>query len=148
MRVYRVLRRRIQSLINRNRKVFAFVEYFEKYWLFRPSQPVSMWNVYNVASHRTNNNLEGTHRRFLEIFGINLNLWHFAEFLQQYVHAKMLEERRHRQGQPPAKRLKKYRDQEERLATLKALYELSSKSVEDTVSFVGSVSHLFRHRIT
>jgi hypothetical protein len=143
-RVYRQLRLVIKDLIRTNTKVRAFVVYFETYWLFRPSLPVNVWNVYNVLSHRTNNNIEGTHRRFLTIFGVKANLWHFIELLQQYEHAKMLEEGRHRQGRPPTKRKKYYRDQEARLATLKALYQLSSKSVEDTVNFVGSVSHLFR----
>ena len=146
-RVYRELRRVVKNLIRMNPKVRAFVVYFERHWLFRPSRPVSVWNVYNVHSHRTNNNMEGTHRRFLDIFGVNTNLWRFVELLQQYVEAKMLEEGRHRQGRPPVRRRRYYREQEARLATLKALYELSTKSVEDTVNFVSSVSHIFRYRV-
>ncbi len=147
MRVYLVLKRTVMGLIRTNPNVKAFVVYFETYWLSRPSQPFSMWNVYNVHSHRTNNNIEGTHRRFLSIFGVNANLWRFIEILQKYEHAKMLEEERHRQGQPPTHRKRFYRDQEERLATLKALYELSPKSVKDTVNFVSSVSHIFRYQV-
>jgi len=53
----------------------------------------------------------------------------------------MLEKGRHRQGRPPDRRQKHYREQEARLfATLKALHELSAQSVEDTASFVSSVS--------
>ncbi len=50
LRVYLVLKRTVMGgLIRTNSNVRAVVVYFETYWLSRPSQPISVWNVYNVG---------------------------------------------------------------------------------------------------
>ena len=50
-------------------------QYFERQWLHRI--PLIMWNVYR-CNIRTNNHLEGWHRRFNGIVGkYHANLWQF-----------------------------------------------------------------------
>lgn len=111
----------------------------------RQSQPLTTWNVYDVLSHRTNNNLEGTNRLFLYLFGINLNLWQFVEVLQNLDEVKMIEEESHKRGHPPTKRWKEYRNREASLASMRALYELTGRTVDDTVNYISRVSSLFRY---
>ena len=106
---------------------------------------MTTWNVYDVLSHRTNNNLEGTNRLFLYLFGINLNLWQFVEVLQNLDEVKMVEEESHKRGHPPTKRKKQYRDREASLASMRALYELTGRTVDDTVNYISRVSSLFRY---
>jgi hypothetical protein len=139
--VYEALKAKIAALIRRNRKVRAFLRYFERQWMSK----VTIWNVYDVLSHRTNNNLEGTHRLFLTLFGISPNLWRFVEVLQSIDEVKMMEEERHKLGHPPTKRKRQYREKEESLAAMRALYEVTGKTVGDTLNYISRVSSLFRY---
>ena len=139
--VYEALKEVIAELIEANQNVRSFLQYFERQWMSN----VTIWNVYDVLSHRTNNNLEGTHRLFLTLFGISSNLWQFVEVLQNIDEVKMVEEERHKRGHPPTKRWKKYRDKEASLASMRALYELTGKTVDDTLHFISRVSRLFRY---
>ena len=142
--VYEALKEKITGLIAKEENVRSFLAYFERQWM---SKPVEIWNVYDVLSHRTNNNLEGTHRLFLTLFGISSNLWQFVEGLQNLDEVKMMEEERHKRGHPPTKRWKNYRDKEASLASMRALYEATGKTVEDTVNYISRVSKLFRYDI-
>jgi hypothetical protein len=143
--VYKALKKKIRSLLLRDPKVALFVRYFEKQWVYKRSLPRSAWNVYEVRSHRTNNNIEGTHLKFLSVIGVRANMWLFLELLQQYEEIKMLEEARHRKGFPPTRRRKKYRDKEARLASLRDLFEMSLKTVRDASNYISAVSKLFRY---
>ena len=143
--VYEALKAEIAGLIRRNQNVRSFLRYFESQWMSKPSQPLTVWNVYDVLSHRTNNNLEGTHRFFLTLFGISSNLWQFIEVLQNFDEVRMVEEERHKRGVPPTKRWKEYRETEASLASMRALYELTGKTVDDTVNYISRVSSLFRY---
>ena len=146
-RVYEVLKTKIRSLIRRSENVRAFLRYFENEWLNKQSQPLTVWNVYRLRSHRTNNNLEGTHFMFLALFGVRPNMWQFVEVLQGHEEVKMVEEERHKRGHAPSKRWKMYRDKEERLANLRRVYRLTNRNVIDTFNYVSSVSKLFRYNV-
>jgi hypothetical protein len=139
-RVYKALKAEIADLIAKNKKVRAFLRYFERQWM-----PLTACNVYDVLSHRTNNNLEGTHRLFLILFGINSNLWQFVEVLQNLDEVKMVEEESHKRGHPPTKRWKKYRDREASMVSMRAFYEITGRTVDDTVNYISRVSRLFRY---
>ena len=145
-RVYARLKAEISDLIRRSARVRAFLAYFEQYWLSR-QRSLTIWNLYGVLSHRTNNNLEGTHYLFLALFGLRPNMWQFAEVLQGHEEVTMVEEERHKLGHAPAKRRKEYRDKEARLKSLRDVYKLTNKSVTDTFNYVCSVSKLFRYNI-
>ena len=64
-------------------RIEEFVEYFESTWLVG-SFPLQMWNVHENQDYRTNNHLEGWHKRLKNLVGkAHPNIYEFVEVIKK-----------------------------------------------------------------
>jgi hypothetical protein len=112
-------------------------QYFERQWL--QQTPLIMWNVYR-CDIRTNNHLEGWHRRFNGIVGkYHANLWQFVKCLRDEQDATDLAEQQFAAGfqiARPTSRI--YRDVQNRIERLTQRY---TNGEANAVQFLEGVAH-------
>ena len=64
-------------------RIEEFIEYFESTWLVG-SFPLSMWNIHDNDEYRTNNHVEGWHKRLKSLVGkAHPNIYEFVEVIKK-----------------------------------------------------------------
>lgn len=103
-------------------QVRSLLDYYENQWLHNDSMPIERWSVFDRwdEAKRTNNNIEGMHRHYLEYFGLHSDLWTFIQTLRKSHEDKVSEELQFEfGGQPPARMSEADRRKETALSAFK-----------------------------
>lgn len=133
-------------------RVQPIVDYFEDVWVGRlqttgqrrqPTFLIPIWNMYHRTingERRTNNDVEGWHRRFQSAIGCkNPSVFKCIDALK--IEQKRHESRIHRlnSGEQPNPRKRKYRDLNDRILDLVTKYE-----ERERVSYLRGIAHNFQ----
>lgn len=123
-----------------------FLRYYEDEWLSNPDK-IRTWCVYDRGdlAKRTNNNLEGQHAQYLQWFGKHTNIWTFLRKLILSQKRKQFEEDQFLVGGhvQSRQRTRNYR-KEQRLVTLRNIFQTSERYLSNVHTYIVSVSFLMR----
>lgn len=135
-----------------DQRVQPIADYFEDTWIGRPNRhgprrapiyPIRLWNVYQRTlngEHRTNNNIEGWHRRFQSVIGC------FRPSIFRCINALKIEQKHCEaqierlvagQGAPPRKR--KYKQLDERISRI--VHQYASRT---TFQYLRGIAYNFK----
>ena len=119
-------------------RIEEFVEYFESTWLVG-NFPVQMWNVYENEDYRTNNHLEGWHKRLKCLVGkSHPNIYEFVEVMKKEQTATEVLMLQLSAGASAPKRSAKSITMDKKIKELKDRFEKNSVSLEE---YLHGVSH-------
>eukprot|EP01035_Chromulina_nebulosa_P023694 gene23694-30729_t len=121
----------------------AFIAYYESTWIYNLTLPITVWNVFDRSdfSKRTNNNLEGTHRFYLNNFGVHKDLWTFLRKLQDDQDRQQSEENQYvLAGQIPNRMKAKDRLKEMELIRVRQFFIESGQTCADGYIYLVAVA--------
>ena len=119
-----------------DQRLVPLFDYFQDQWLVRT--PVPMWNQYQ-ESKRTNNDLEGWHRRFSQVVSKHhANIWQLIGAFRDEQSATEVTMAQIAAGQIVQKRNKTYEMIQKRIETLTRHYRRGNIAL---LEFVKGVSH-------
>ena len=106
----------------------------------RPLFPISMWNMFDRTNDelpRTNNNIEGWHRRFsLQVSSCHPTLRKFIDFLKDEENMVRVEIVQQLVGHAPQAQRRRYRDCNQRIMTIVEDYPNRA-----TVPYLRAIAH-------
>ncbi|XP_031327714.1 uncharacterized protein LOC116158974 [Photinus pyralis] len=129
-------------------------DYFEDVWIGRPHRNIrrpplfqyNLWNFYDATNNdlpRTNNSVEGWHRRFTELISAqHPSIWRFIAAIKEEQHMNEIAISHYIQGRDGPRQKKKYRDLNIRIKNCVARYDANekflypSKKIEKKEKFV------------
>lgn len=106
----------------------------------RPLFPINTWNMFNRTNDelpRTNNNVEGWHRRFsLQVSSCHPTIWKFIDLLKEEENFVRVEIVQQLVGHAPQAQRRRYRDCNQRILTIVEDYQN-----RDRIQYLRAIAH-------
>lgn len=121
-------------------KLVAYTDYLLTNWV-EGGHPIHLWNHHESKNFRTNNNVEGYHRKLNRFLQNHPNIWKFIEFIQG-EDQEMVDKFNKCVNGTLRLRARKSKDinQDLNLANLKIDYMQTDQSVDDLQEYMSKLS--------